>query len=93
MTITQKELIKLKQEYETLNNKLKELTEDELKIVTGGSSLGQLESNYQAFLEEDICVQEVSVALENQIIQPSNSVLQPLKQKLSHLEHQKYRNS
>lgn len=31
------ELNELKQEYEELNNKLKELTEEELMIVTGGT--------------------------------------------------------
>lgn len=35
---TQEELTQLKHEYETLNNKLKDLTEDELKEVTGGNS-------------------------------------------------------
>ena len=34
---TQEELKELKNEYETLNNKLKELSEDELKLVTGGT--------------------------------------------------------
>ena len=33
---TQEELKELKEEYKTLNNKLKELTEDELLLVTGG---------------------------------------------------------
>ena len=33
---TQEELRELKEEYEVLNKKLKELTEDELKLVTGG---------------------------------------------------------
>ena len=33
---TQEELKKIKKEYETLTTKLKELTEDELKMVTGG---------------------------------------------------------
>ena len=33
---TQEELRELKEEYEALNNKLKELTEEELKLVTGG---------------------------------------------------------
>ena len=33
---TQEELKELREEYETLNAKLKELTEDELKMVTGG---------------------------------------------------------
>ena len=36
MSKTKEELKELKQEFETLNNKLKELTEDELKQVTGG---------------------------------------------------------
>ena len=36
MARTKEELNTLKQEFETLNNKLKELTEDELKLVTGG---------------------------------------------------------
>ena len=36
MAKTQEELNQLKTEYETLNNKHKELTEDELKLVTGG---------------------------------------------------------
>ena len=37
MAKTQDELTQLKTEYETLNNKLNELTEDELEYVTGGS--------------------------------------------------------
>ena len=37
MAKTQEELRELKEEYEALNNKLKELTEDELKLVTGGT--------------------------------------------------------
>lgn len=36
MTKRKEELGQLIQEYKTLTNKLKELTEDELKIVTGG---------------------------------------------------------
>ena len=36
MAKTQEELNQLKTEYETLTNKLQELTEDELKQVTGG---------------------------------------------------------
>lgn len=36
MAKTQEELAQLKNEYESLNNKLKELTEEELKLVTGG---------------------------------------------------------
>ena len=36
---TKEELTQLKTEYETLNNKLKELSEEELKMVTGGVEL------------------------------------------------------
>ena len=35
---SKEELYTLKAEYETLNNKLKELSEDELSIVTGGNA-------------------------------------------------------
>ncbi len=35
---TKEELTQLKTEYEKLNQKLKELTEDELNMVTGGAS-------------------------------------------------------
>ena len=36
MSKTQEEITQLKSEYKSLTNKLKELTEDELKLVTGG---------------------------------------------------------
>ena len=36
MTKTLEELNELKKEYETLTAKLKEISDDELKIVTGG---------------------------------------------------------
>lgn len=38
MPKTQKELKQLKTEYETLTTKLKELTEEELSLVTGGTA-------------------------------------------------------
>lgn len=38
MAKTQEELNVLKKEYETLTTKLQELTEDELKLVTGGTA-------------------------------------------------------
>ena len=38
MAKTKEELNQLKIEYETLNNKLNELSEDELKLVTGGAN-------------------------------------------------------
>lgn len=39
MTKTQEELEQLKLEYESLSNKLKELSDEELKIVTGGTEV------------------------------------------------------
>ena len=36
MTKTKEELQQLKTEYETLTNKLKELTEEEIQVVVGG---------------------------------------------------------
>ena len=42
MKKTKEELNTLKQEYETLNNKLKELTEDELNMITGGTNLANI---------------------------------------------------
>ena len=41
MTITQEELFQLKTEYEAMIMKLKGLTEEELKLVTGGSGKGE----------------------------------------------------
>ena len=38
MTKTEEELNELKIEYESLNEKLKELSDDELKQVTGGNT-------------------------------------------------------
>ena len=38
MLKTKEELNQLKKEYESLNAKLKELTDDELKIVIGGAN-------------------------------------------------------
>lgn len=40
MTKTKEELSALKQEYKTLTEKLKSLSEEELKQVTGGDALG-----------------------------------------------------
>ena len=39
MAKTQEELNQLKEEHETLNNKIAELTDDELELVSGGSAL------------------------------------------------------
>ena len=44
MSKTQEELNTLKQEYESLTKKLKELNEDELKQVTGGEDIIGLEA-------------------------------------------------
>lgn len=43
---TQEELKKLKQEYETLAAKLKELSEEELKQVVGGFTIPEHNPNY-----------------------------------------------
>lgn len=39
MAKTQEELKELKEEYEALNAKLKELSEEEIKLVTGGANV------------------------------------------------------
>lgn len=39
MTKTKEELLALKEEYESLNKKLKELTEDELQEICGGVNI------------------------------------------------------
>ena len=44
MAKTQEELTQLKSEYETLKNKLKELSDEELKQVTGGTDIPGLEN-------------------------------------------------
>ena len=57
---TQEELNQLKVEYETLNNKLKELSEDELGYVTGGHSVDGASVHYQCSivcnLNPDTCI-------------------------------------
>ena len=51
MAKTQEELIELKKEYETLSNKLKELTEDELSIVVGGQNIGDTTATIEELCE------------------------------------------
>lgn len=46
MPKTKEELTQLKNEYESVTSKLKELTEDELKLVTGGGFSGDF-SNFE----------------------------------------------
>ena len=43
---TKEELTQIKQEYETLTAKLNELTDDELKLVTGGASDGVIQFEF-----------------------------------------------
>ena len=45
MAKTKEELNLLKIEYETVTNKLKELTEEELNMVTGGEDITELDAN------------------------------------------------
>ncbi|MDO4941052.1 MAG: bacteriocin [Erysipelotrichaceae bacterium] len=47
MNKTNEELQQLKQEYETIVSKLKDLSEDELKQISGGSSKDENESGAQ----------------------------------------------
>ena len=59
MAKTQEEIIKLKQEYEELNSKLKELNDDELNQVTGGIDFEQgkfilTRANQEETLDENI---------------------------------------
>ena len=59
MAKTKEELNELKNEYETLNNKLNELSEDELKLVTGGAN-NQL-FTYYVGPEGRVCGLEIQV--------------------------------
>ena len=56
MTKTQEELEQLKSECETLNNKLRELSEEELKMITGGKDVVKLglSLNYSVFYFENV---------------------------------------
>ena len=67
MAKTQEELVQLKQEYETLNSKLKELTEDELKLVTGGSYLAEAKCQAQE-AEDHIPEEHKSIPQPNKTI-------------------------
>ena len=44
---TKEELKALKEEYITLNNKLKELSDDEIKEITGGFDIPTNDPNYE----------------------------------------------
>lgn len=46
MAKTKEQLVSLKQEYESLTNKLKELTDDELKLVLGGVGVDTKSADY-----------------------------------------------
>ena len=48
MAKTQEELKQLKTEYEKLTDKLKELTEDELRLVTGGTQESEESKEFSA---------------------------------------------
>lgn len=56
MAKTKEELNVLKQEYETLTTKLQELSEEELKMVTGGKDAVKLglSLNYSVFYFENV---------------------------------------
>ena len=56
MPKTKEELNTLKVEYETLNNKLRELSEEELNVVTGGKDIVKLglSLNHSVFYFENV---------------------------------------
>ena len=85
MAKTQEELIQLKQEYETLNSKLKELTEDELKLVTGGCYAAQVE-NYVQQAE-----QQAQEATNN--VQELNNSIPQLVNDIDRQQRQRYTNT
>ena len=55
MTKTKEELKQLKNEYKALSSKLKELTEDELKEVIGGTHFGSPVGCDMPVLPDDSC--------------------------------------
>ena len=60
MVKTKEELNELKNEYETVTNKLNELSEDELEYVTGGLSVSGAIAmglcNFECNLNPDTCI-------------------------------------
>ena len=68
---TREELNELKNEFETLNNKLKELTEEELTQVTGGVNPAY---NIGAVLDSRaIELQKLEAAIDLQAVQPAEA--------------------
>ena len=51
MAKTSEELKQLKQEYESLSNKLKELTEDEFKLVTGSGTIEDYNEKLKHYID------------------------------------------
>lgn len=65
MAKTQEELDQLKAEYETLKTKLQELTEDELKKVTGGLDDGDNISRVKGLISQIISILS---SIENDVV-------------------------
>ena len=63
MAKTQEELYAIKEEVEALNNKLKELTEDELKLVSGGILPRKRDNCFTDYVRCNVCGREYPVSI------------------------------
>ena len=73
---TQEELNTLKQEYETLNSKLKELTDDELTQVAGGDA-NTIKTTYYLATDGNGSWEEYNTFVMTSIIVSGNTVPNP----------------
>ena len=76
MAKTQEELNELKNEYETLNNKLQELTEDELMQVAGGDA-NTIKTTYYLATDGNGSWKEYNMFVMTPIIVSGNAVPNP----------------
>ena len=96
MPKTKEELQQLKNRYESLNKELKELTEEELKLVIGGISfenevLEEPNGQYTEYLNNQQEVQQ-QVDEAKSRIEYANQNIDNLTKNLSTVEKVKYRN-
>ena len=96
MPKTKEELQQLKNRYESLNKELKELTEEELKLVIGGISfenevLEEPNGQYTEYLNNQQEVQQ-QVDEAKSRIEYANQNIDNLTKNLSTIEKVKYRN-
>ena len=94
MPKTKEELQQLKNRYESLNNELKELTEEELRLVIGGFANVELEqagNNYNNFMQSQEEAQQ-EVNQDQSRIEYAHNDIDALNRKISSTERQKYKN-